>query len=484
MKNRTISTGKEHLQGISTYLFPLCFVFSALLNLVFFYLGFAYEENAVRKYGFILGCVLFAVLSGLALLAVLRDRKVPLRTWVLWSVVMLFFAVCLGVGFLKFGLHKAWLQDVEEYVVLSVPAFFAGICGALRKGERVFFPTLESFSFLAFPAALMYANSVVFNCLPWNYGADLGILNYMTLAYTFMPFLLAHLVCFCEKADWNTPFSRKAVRRPQLLRGVFIAVYWVAIVASATRGVYVCVAGFCVLLVLSKVIGRETSAKPIFLVSLSMAALLLFNVFIYAPPGMYRLSRVNIFLDGLKEGQLITTEEDAAVSNLIDELVQADGNQQVTNRPGTDSADPTEPQNDIASENLQIGSRGTLFKLSIKEFLKEPVFGMGASGYMLKYGLYPHNVILELLCETGLVGTLVLMPILLYAVIRIFLASRKQKEDLYLFLFFVAYAIEGNMNSCLWKFPALLCALGYGLTVVLPGKQPPGGEGAQAIEAE
>ena len=31
---------------------------------------------------------------------------------------------------------------------------------------------------------------------------------------------------------------------------------------------------------------------------------------------------------------------------------------------------------------------------------------------------------------------------------------------------------------------ALLCALGYGLTVVLPGKQLPGGEGAQAIEAE
>ena len=481
MKNRTISTVKERLQGISAYLFPLCFVFSALLNLVFFYLGFAYEENAVRKYGFILGCVLFAVLSGLALLAVLRDRRVPLWTWVLWSAVMLFFAVCLGVGFLKFGPHQVLLQDVEEYVGLSVPALFAGICGALRKGEGVFFPTLESFSFLAFPGALIYANSVVFDCLPWNYGADLGILNYMNLAYTFMPFLLAHLVCFCEKADWNTPFSGKAVRRPQLLRGVFIAVYWVAIVASATRGVYVCVAVFCALLVLSKLLRREASAKPIFLVSLSMAALLLFNVFIYAPPGMYRLSRVNIFLDGLKEGQLITTEEDAAVSDLIDELVQADGKQQVTNRPGTDSADP---QTGIASENLQIGSRGTLFKLSIKEFLKEPVFGMGASGYMIKYGLFPHNVILELLCETGLVGTLVLMPILLYAVIRIFLASRKQKEGLYLFLFFVAYAIEANMNSCLWKFPALLCALGYGLTVVLPGKQLPGGEGAQAIEAE
>lgn len=484
MEYRKITLDKKKLQAYQNMLFPLSFVFSSLLNLLFFYLGFAYEDNIVRQYGFIIGCVLFAIACGLTLLFALRINKLPIRTWIFLGIVVLFYGVSFAVGFYKFGLNSTLLGYAQQFIAFSAPAFLTGIYGAMHRGEQTFFPTLESFSFLAFPGALIYANSVVFDCLPWNYGANLGIIGYMSLAYTFMPFLLAHLICFAERAEWKVPFIGKKVQRPQILRGIFIGVYWVAIIASVTRGAYVCVAGFCVLFVISRLIHRER-VKPVFLVSLAMAALLLFNLFIYAPPGLYRLSRVNIFLDGLKEGQLVTTTgEDQSITDRIDELVQADGDQQITNRPETDPDSLDDPIEGVAEENLQIGNRGTMYTLAVREFLKNPVFGMGPGGYTIKYGMHPHNVVLELLCETGLVGVLILIPILLYVIVRLFLAGRTKKEFRNLLLFFIAYAIQANISGSLWQCSALLCALGYGISMLPPSKQAAGQEGNYTLETK
>ena len=464
---------QKKLKRVERLIFPLCLVFPSLLNLMFFYLGLAYEENVIRHYGFIIGCILFAVFCGITVLTVIRSEKLSKRAWVLLCTVMMFFLGCFGVSYFKFGLNDVLIHNVEQFVVFCVPAFLAGIYGGMKRGEEDFFQILESVSFLVFPGALIYANSVLFDCLPWNYGADLGILNYMTLAYTFMPFLLAHLIGISNtENEWLVPFVKKRVKHPALLRYIFIGIYWIAIMASVTRGAYVCVIGFCIVLIITRLIYRERSLKATGLISVAMVGILLFNLFVYAPPGLYRLSRVNIFLEGLKEGELVTTNEDPAVSEKIDELVEADGDQQVTNRPvEPDDKEPVEPDDDIVSENLQVESRGTLFQLAIREFLKSPVLGMGPGGYSIKYGMYPHTALLELLCETGIIGTATLMALLMYVIIRLFRKGSKQKEARNIILFFIAYAIQANISGSLWHCPALLCALGYGITTSISQKK-------------
>ena len=119
-------------------------------------------------------------------------------------------------------------------------------------------------------------------------------------------------------------------------------------------------------------------------------------------------------------------------------------------------------------ENIQIGSRGTLFKLAVKEFQKSPITGMGPMGYTVKYGMYPHNILLELLCETGLAGFITLMLLILWAVINLLRSGWKQKYVRYFFLFLIAYMVQANISGDLWYFSPLLCAIGYGLT--LPNK--------------
>ena len=446
------------------YLLPLSFCLGNLANITFFYLGLAFAENPARQIGFIAVNVLFAGIAFAALLAALRFSGLKLRSLLALGAVLLFYGVCYLLALLRFGLTSSWLHSAGQFMFFCVPAFCAGVYAARKRQEALFFELLEQLGFWAAPAALIYFNGAVFNCNPFNYGRDLGIISYMSFAYTLMPFLLAMMFRFWEEQP--LVLLGRELKHPQCVRGVLIFLYWIVMIASGTRGTYFCVMGFCVCTLISAGLHRKCCRRFAGL-SAAMAVVLFFNVCIYAPQG-FNTGRMTMFLQGLTKGELVTSNEDPEVSNEIDRLVQEDGGHQVTNRPATSSDDPSEAPGE---ESIQIKSRGTLFKLALGEFLKSPLTGMGPMGYKVKYGLYPHNSLLQLLCETGLVGFLWLFALILWAVIRLLRIGWKRMEVRCILLFFIAYAIEANISGDLWYFAPLLCALGYGLA--LSGKPAP-----------
>ena len=75
---------------------------------------------------------------------------------------------------------------------------------------------------------------------------------------------------------------------------------------------------------------------------------------------------------------------------------------------------------------------------------------MGPMGYTVKYGMYPHNIPLELLCETGLAGFVPLMLLILWAIVNLLRFGWKQKYVRYFFLFLTAYVIQANISGNLW----------------------------------
>ena len=449
------------------YLLPLSFCLGNLINVGFYYLGLAFEDNIARQAGFIIGNVLFTVIAFTALLSVLRFGQLRLRSLLPLGAVLLFFAGGYIWALLHFGFTGTWIHNAGQFVFFSFPAFCAGVYAARKRYEADFFEILERLGLFAAPAALIYFNGALFNCNPFNYGRDLGIINYMSFSYTLMPFLLAMVLRFLEKKPLT--LFRRALKYPQRVRGFLIALYWIAIIAAGTRGTYFCVVGFCICLVVSSCLHREARKKSA-LLSAAMTFVLCFNIFVYAPQG-FGTSRMSIFLQGVSKGELVTTDEDPKVSGKIDDLVKADGDHQIANRPETPSepdtpAEPDAPsQEDNAEDNIQVGSRGTLFKLAIKEFQKSPITGMGPMGYTVKYGMYPHNIPLELLCETGLVGFVLLILLILWAVVNLFYFGWKKKYVRYFFLFLIAYVVQANISGNLWYFSPLLCALGYGLAL-------------------
>lgn len=443
------------------YLLPLSFCLGNLINVGFYYLGLAFEDNIARQAGFIIGNVLFTVIAFTALLSVLRFGQLKLRSLLPMGAVLLFFAGCYIRALLRFGFTGTWIHNAGQFVFFSFPAFCAGVYAARKRYEADLFEILERLGLFVAPAALIYFNGAIFNCNPFNWGRDLGIINYMSFSYTLMPFLLAMTFQFLEKKPL-TLFHR-ALKHPQRIRGLLIALYWIAIIAAGTRGTYFCVVGFCICLVVSSCLHRESRKKSAIL-SAAMTFVLCFNIFVYAPQG-FGTWRMAGFLQGVSKGELVTTNEDPEVSDKIDDLVKADGDHQIANRPETPSEPDAPSQEDNAEDNIQIGSRGTLFKLAIKEFQKSPITGMGSMGYTVKYGMYPHNIPLELLCETGLVGFVPLMLLILWAVMNLLRFGWKQKYVRYFFLFLTAYVIQANISGNLWYCSPLLCALGYGLAL-------------------
>lgn len=444
------------------YLLPLSFCVGNLINFMFYYLGLAFQENIARQAGFVIGNVLFTVAAFLALLSALRFGHLKLRSLLPLGFVLLFFAGSYLIALRRFGFAPLWIHNAGQFVFFAFPAFCTGVYAAAKRHDVSFFATLEKLGVLAAPAALIYLNGSGFNCNPFNWGRDLGILNYMTFSYTLMPFLLAMVFQFLG----GKPFSLfgRTVKHPQRLRCILIALFWIAIIAAGTRGTYFCVIGFCVCLTCSAYLHREFRRKSAIL-SAAMTLVLCFNIFVYAPAG-FGTWRMAGFLQGLSKGKIVTSTEDPAVSETLDDLVKANGNQQITNREEPEpSPEPTPSPDNIVEENLQIENRGTLFKLAIKEFQKSPLTGMGPMGYSVKYGVYPHNVPLQMLCETGLLGSIPFMLLILLAAIQLLKTGWINRSIRYLFLFFIAYAISANISGDLWYCSALLCALGYSLTL-------------------
>ena len=228
------------------YLLPLSFCVGNLINVMFYYLGLAFQDNIARQTGFVIGNVLFASVAFLALLSTLRFSHLKLKSLFPLGLVLLFFAGCYIRALIRFGFTGTWTHRAGQFIFFSFPAFCTGVYAAQRRYEAAFFEGLEQLGLFAAPAALIYFNGAVFNCNPFNWGRDLGIINYMGFSYTLMPFLLAMIFQFLEKKPLS--LFRRDLKHPQRVRGFLIALYWIAIIAAGTRGTYFCVVGFCIFL--------------------------------------------------------------------------------------------------------------------------------------------------------------------------------------------------------------------------------------------
>ena len=451
-------------------LFALAIPFTYLSNILFFYIGLCFEANTARSVLFILFNVGFALACGLFFLYSLRHRRFARRELIPLGLVLLFFAGSFLVSLLLFGRTSHWTETLLQFICMAVPVFLAGACGGAWRAEGQFLPLLERISFFLVPASVIYLVGAVFQCNPYNYGANLGIIGYMNFAYTLMPFLMALWLRFVAGADMRAPLSGKAYRRPQLVRGWMIALFWLSIMATGCRGPIVCSVIFFGLTFLDSCM-RRRAIKRTSAISAAAMGVLCISLFVITLPGMGRLSStMPAFLEGLANRQITTSSRtDVLTEEELDSLVEAPDDPPVQQEtpPDTEQSPPvteeTPPeQAQDPEEEVDIGNRGTLFKLAWKEFRNSPITGMGPLGFTEKYDMYPHSALLELLSETGIVGCGLLLALLILAAIRIFFRSSHNVE---MILFLLPYGVAANISGTVWTCAPLLFVLGYGLAL-------------------
>ncbi|WP_187477624.1 O-antigen ligase family protein [Amniculibacterium sp. G2-70] len=108
-------------------------------------------------------------------------------------------------------------------------------------------------------------------------------------------------------------------------------------------------------------------------------------------------------------------------------------------------------------ENQDMSGRDRLWNEAINEFLKYPIFG----GKIEVSGFYPHNIILEILMGTGIVGAALFILIL----ISTFTKNRINRDTIFLYIIFAngffQYMFSGSIYTAIIMFSAIGLLSGY-----------------------
>lgn len=100
--------------------------------------------------------------------------------------------------------------------------------------------------------------------------------------------------------------------------------------------------------------------------------------------------------------------------------------------------------------------RDEIYMMGIEVFKTGPLIGRGV-GYFesLSGGIYVHNIILELLCEIGIVGTICVFALIMGNFVKIFLKKRIREQEIvfYIILFLVTVPLL-CFSSSYWLLPS------------------------------
>ena len=102
---------------------------------------------------------------------------------------------------------------------------------------------------------------------------------------------------------------------------------------------------------------------------------------------------------------------------------------------------------------------------NLARLLRAPITGMGQGAFQEKYKVYPHNMFLEMLCETGIIGTVPLVLLLALTLFGILRTARRSRGAAEILLLLGAYFVRENISNSIWQSVPLFAALGFGLAL-------------------
>jgi O-antigen ligase len=116
---------------------------------------------------------------------------------------------------------------------------------------------------------------------------------------------------------------------------------------------------------------------------------------------------------------------------------------------------------------LEASGRAAIMMKGIDDFLKHPILGVGFGRFEFsgRYDLYPHNLVVESLCELGCLGLLIIVFIV-YKPFRYLIKNQKQCLFL-LSVYFLRSMASGGLDSNIMLFSFIFAVLSLKNTPVL-----------------
>ena len=439
------------------YLLPMPFIFTGMVNMILYNIGLGSENSRLRPLIFIICGVLYFLMS---FEMGLKKHLLQREAWKFFIVPLLWF-IFYGLAFYRFGIQGMIRDSFLRFGVFCLSAFAVGIYMVRDKKERRGFLLTEKLSWLLMPTGILYV--LMAKSMHGEYWArNLGAMTYMALSYTWMPAMFAILINFTVDgfAPLDFHFGKVQFSLPVFFRILLALFFWFVIQVTSTRGAILGSLIFFVSLLFWNLAKEKDKKKK---KRMSILLLLMIGFFggmnlSFVPEEFHSAERMEGIVHGLSQGKVETSQRGILSEEEIEQLVQE--SQPLQN--------PYWKSKNLITEDgqrMNIGDRMSLYKLAFAEIKSHPVKGMGAFGYHVKYGLYPHNFILEWMTDLGIVSGGILTLAVLILILRIFVAARKDRDVAMVMIFILGHGLMVLVSGSYFDMPFLFFGMGYGLYV-------------------
>lgn len=460
-----MNTNASRFDRLISALLPLPFVAVGFLNILYFVV-FQERFSLLRKL-FVFGTEgAAALLLFWNCVRLYRTRPKLRRTFLGACCVPLLFGLLYGWKFLTGD--TAFLVSAVVHGCTLVSCLCAALTVWAEQRGAAFLRAGRRYALIAAPVLVFYC--IRFYVPNIGYQADyLGVLDYMSLAYTCLTLMLFPLGAQLFYPE--EPLNRKLRR----LDGGLCLLYSIAITLSGTKGTMLCMLFGAVLAAgyAAPVLKRRAVRYP----AAALAVVLLFSTVLY-PSGVE--NRLMAFVKegnsvevgsseiesvsqdihdaqtgGEPEGPETPTEPPSDGEEMVDisgigDVVSyvLNGDAERDYQAGRLSAESYAAVQEMCTKinNTATGARKYLWTCAFNEILSAPLTGHGVLAFQSKYGTYPHNLFLELATDWGLPVTLAVALLGLYVFLRL-LRNLRRDPLADLFVFYVLLYLPQQMVS-------------------------------------
>ena len=392
------------------FLLSSAFMFGFSLWVIAFYLDVS-EISYVSKINYGLRLFITFLLLYYAVCITFRDKD-RVKNLVILISIPISYLFLFSISIFNFGFILEVRAIIGQFILNGLPTLIVGfLCCRYNLGVYLLL-FIEKFSLIIFPAVIIYIFRVLFFSNEFSYIElyKLGKIDYLYLGYSLLIlFLSSSLLLFIRGGG---VFN---------YRWVLIIGYCAGIIISQARGAAL---GELTLLVSIFFTGIYNRKKVLFLLLISILAFVSYVTFLHSSPSRYKM---------IDESLSITTTAEYIDFSEIDKInsflflskyshigVEIDSINRICSINNKEIAHHLSVDENFYNKLLEGDceiklSRKSLLVISINEIAKNPMTGMGPLGFKLKYfGYHPHNIILELLVEFGVIIGGTIISLLLY----------------------------------------------------------------------
>lgn len=405
-------------------------------------------ETRIGLYGLAhLSDTFFIILSVIGCISIFR-KKIRLRD-ILFLIALIVFHHLSATTHVGTALYAA--RNTTRFIILCLPMFLVGLTIDTKTSPKLFVGM--SYIALFLQIVYLYVFGVTIN------EAE-GIGEAMTDAYNLLPF-----VCFLV---WNA-FQRGGFWH------IAIAILSAFILFSlGTRGPLICLVFFiAVYLIFFKKFKYDTVSK-LFIGSIALIIYVFsFEISIILSGFSSQLGLSSRVFDSIIENKMTDMKESNGRNQLWDDVIRTLNDNKIffdfnlyADRlySGLDSymsIDRTRDSNETISYNSSIYDEN---EVGVKDYGK-----MNPKIY--RFGKYVHNLELELLCEFGLIGGIIVISLLYFFIRKAFLLTWENENVILLLVFFTASIMQLQFSNSYLMAPIFWFFIGMCVAFIRSNKK-------------